>query len=134
MASRIKRAFRVICWPGSPVLKALGMDVPEPCKFMNDNRVKATVRYVNKELTRRLADGEAVTFAGVMYDTMSQAHVHEHETGVKLTECITCMSVINGIVGEELCKDRKGGDEHEIIVTPITHINAALKRDKRRGQ
>lgn len=135
--SRVNRAFRAICWPGSPILKALGMDVPEPCKFMSDDAAKATHRYVKKQLNSRIANGEAVTFAGVMYDCMHEAKKHERVTGVKLTECITCMSVINGIVGDELCEDKKGADEYEIIVTPITHINSALKRDwinKGRGQ
>ena len=77
-----------------------------------------------------------MTFAGVMFDNISRAEKHEEETGIPLTQCRVCMSIIDGIIGEELTVDaNRPKEEYSIVTSPITHINAALKADhyKRRG-
>jgi hypothetical protein len=123
----IKRAFRAILWPGSPILKIIDPDGKgiegTGCPFMTAPRLEATMQYLLKlcntqsgreEMLQAIPTVNPSIFVATQIGILRSVK-HEAEMGIPLSECPHCVRTISGKVVSEQRKKTADGHKQEII-------------------
>jgi len=90
----INKAFRIISWPGSPILQRLGIETQEACTYMNDNIKSVITSIVNRKSLPIDEGGIRDIFHGAVCWPEIDNGKHEEVTGVPASECLTCQKVL----------------------------------------
>ena len=123
----IKRAFRAILWPGSPILKIVDPDGKGiegvGCPFMTADRLDATMQYLLKlcntqsgreEMLQAIPTVNPSIFVATQIG-IHRSVKHEAEMGIPLSECPHCVRAISAKVVSEQRKKTASGHKQEII-------------------
>jgi len=86
--SKYNRAFRAVCFPGSPVLERLGVEMETPCDYLAGPKLEALFG----ELIEAVSNGEEenIFWAVTTWDDED----HEKVTGIPVAECKHCKDLL----------------------------------------
>lgn len=87
--SKINRAFRAVCFPGSPVLAALGVDVPFTCTW-----AAVRINDIENEIRDMESDGRAADIIAAAVFWVNDDHQHLMEVGIPLSKCRHCRELV----------------------------------------
>lgn len=115
----INNAFRVVAWPGSPVMSLLGIEASVNCQFLNQaSRIERVVKIcLNSESPhQQLSD---MLFAGTKH---GQEIKDQDGIGIETWECKTCVHALQTALVQAIRKQRQR-NEHKWLITRIIAIN-----------
>tara|TARA_Y100001970_G_scaffold294307_2_gene450243 strand:- start:1031 stop:4144 length:3114 start_codon:yes stop_codon:yes gene_type:complete len=103
----INRAFRAIAFPGSPVLKLLGMDLPEPCSYLKGEELEKHFKLLNQMVDRGQCSDifHLGPFGRLINDR------HEQITGIPYHECKDCNKLMEDRVVSAARHNNEHGDK-----------------------
>jgi len=90
----VNKAFRIISWPGSPILDELGIETYETCTYMNDNIKSVIADIVDRKSLPIEKGGIRDIFHGAVCWPEIDNGKHEEATGVPASECKVCQKVL----------------------------------------
>lgn len=114
----VNNAFRAICWNGSPVLEALGLNNGTECAFMTPARMD----WMMNKAMKSPAPTQTLT------ELISKSHVHfkevktSEDTGIHLWDCPDCMSRLQGELVNRI-RTQKSGRESRWLSELTNKLN-----------
>lgn len=122
--SYINRAFRAISFSGSPILKALGVDTPEPCNYSGD------IPAIFHSLMEGVQSGKELDIFHAIAGWGLEDSLHEQTTGVKAHDCKECNKLLESLAISVVRKYNEDlqGNYREAIASTIKALNANLRR------
>jgi hypothetical protein len=119
---QINRAFRAVCFPGSPVLAELGISVTFSCTWaaVRMDEISAKIKAI--------ADGPGVA-GGLEAVEMWMKHDHQHhaDEGIPLDECKHCCDLLrNNAVSKARFKGNLSPNQNKHVARVIGQANAML--------
>lgn len=126
--SNINRAFRAVVFQGSPVLQALGIEMPFPCDYLSGAKLNAFFG----RLEKAVADGRERDILHAVAGWSMYAEDHESLDGIPAHECKHCASVLQSKAVNHVRtnRDKRGGrDKFVVRVAEVcTSINRVIRR------
>jgi hypothetical protein len=112
------KAFSAVCWPGSPIMAALGLSTDNECDFLDVDKIK-------KLVSKALESGNAFkTFADMLWKQPAPGKLTPHEIskGVRVYDCPHCIEALfNGLIKEFRAAKFRG--ERAVIGELISALN-----------
>ena len=103
----VNRAFRAIAFPGSPVLKLLGIEFPEPCSYLKGVELENHFRLLEQMVEKGAAAD--LFHIGPLERLVNERH--EKVTGIPFKECPDCRKLIEDRVVSAVRRNTEGGDK-----------------------
>jgi hypothetical protein len=116
----VTAAFRAVCWEGSPVLVALGLEASDRCEFAAEN-----MEAIMSWLQHRVDAGQNGNLFHALAETISSSVKHLEVTGVELHKCKDCTTLMEGRVVSEVRKT-KGSDAEGVVKDIMWSVNREL--------
>lgn len=112
------KAFSAVCWPGSPIMAALGLSTDNECDFLDVDKIK-------KLVSKALESGNAFkAFADMLWKQPAPGKLTPHEIskGVRVYDCPHCIEALfNGLIKEFRAAKFRG--ERAVIGELISALN-----------